>query len=287
MADLIKLSRMPQCPPSLAAVCGCVCLFFREQPTFDNFKRRIKSPERFLQQLLHYDKDSVDPNVLRSVTEYLERHPELSAQQLMAVSKAGVGLWNWCTGLHQHASARFALAVQRAPAAVRSAVAVSAPSVKSTSKYSSRQTPKPSSAACVASAKSRPATAPQVKRAPLLQLPATVHPCNSTDGLSASSAVPTAPCLPAAAEPFSKACVAPTPGSGFVQSSNDCTPAAASCPPDISSELAAVQALQRLHFAQLHAINALCSNAIAVSPRAKDAPQLQLARAVLAVLQQQ
>ena len=53
------------------------------------------------------------------------------------------------------------------------------------------------------------------------------------------------------------------------------------------SNLAVAAELQQLQLCQLRAITALCSNAVAAaSPRAKDTPQLQLARAILAVLQQ-
>ena len=52
-------------------------------------------------------------------------------------------------------------------------------------------------------------------------------------------------------------------------------------------DLAAALELQQLHQSQLRAVASLCSSAIAAaSPRAKDTPQLQLARAILAVLQQ-
>ena len=55
-----------------------------------------------------------------------------------------------------------------------------------------------------------------------------------------------------------------------------------------ASDLAVALELQQLQLSQLRAITALCSNAVAAaSPHArKDAPQLQLARAILAVVQQ-
>jgi hypothetical protein len=57
--------------------------------------------------------------------------------------------------------------------------------------------------------------------------------------------------------------------------------------PPLAPDLAAALELLQLHQSQLRAVASLCSSTIAAaSPRAKDTPQLQLARAILAVLQQ-
>jgi hypothetical protein len=55
-----------------------------------------------------------------------------------------------------------------------------------------------------------------------------------------------------------------------------------------ASNLAVALELQQLQLSQLRAIKALCSNAVAAASHhaKKDTPQLQLARAILAIVQQ-
>ena len=95
-SDLKEIASFARPPQLLVPVCDCVLLLLGQKPGLEAFKQLFRKSDG-LQMLLEFDKDHVPPKVLKAVAAHISSM--CSPDAMRPVSKAGVGLVQWCQGL--------------------------------------------------------------------------------------------------------------------------------------------------------------------------------------------
>jgi len=86
--DIVEMKSYPTPPNELVMVIGAVCVLFDKKENWDEGKKLMNEPKKFLESLMEYDKDNIAEKIVKKVRKYIKMDnfkPDIIAKK----SKAG------------------------------------------------------------------------------------------------------------------------------------------------------------------------------------------------------
>jgi len=100
-------------PPRLVGyVLEGVCILLGVKETWDDAKK-LMNQSNFLEQLQNYDKDNIDPKVIKKVTKYI-KDPEFQPDVISKVSQAATSLCLWVRAIYKYNEVALTIAPKKA-----------------------------------------------------------------------------------------------------------------------------------------------------------------------------
>ena len=88
-------------PPRLVGVVmEAVCILLNRKPTWDEAKK-VLNDIYFLQTLENYDKDNIDPKIIKKIARYVN-DPEFHPDNVSRISQAATSLCMWVRAMHKY-----------------------------------------------------------------------------------------------------------------------------------------------------------------------------------------
>ena len=91
--DITEIKSFPKPPPLVQKTMEAVCILLQQKPDWDNAKK-ILGDTNFLRTLMDFDKDNIDPKVIKQLGKYIE-DPEYLPEIVARQSKAAQSLCMW------------------------------------------------------------------------------------------------------------------------------------------------------------------------------------------------
>jgi dynein heavy chain len=91
--DITEVRSFPKPPPAVQTVMEAVCLLLGERTDWDSAKA-VLGRSTFMDELLHYQSDSVPPDRLKKLVKYIE-NPDMAPAAVARVSRAATSLAVW------------------------------------------------------------------------------------------------------------------------------------------------------------------------------------------------
>lgn len=112
--DIVEMKSFNAPPPAVRTVMEAVCVLLNETADWPTAKRLLGSDKpNFIQLLQQYEKDSIDPAVLRKLVRYTTS-PTMSVESMKKVSVAAAGICMWVHAIESYAKAMRELAPKQA-----------------------------------------------------------------------------------------------------------------------------------------------------------------------------
>ena len=92
--DIVEMKSYPTPPQELVMVIGAVCVLFKKNENWDEGKKLMNEPKKFLNDMSNYDKDKIPDKIVKKVRKYVKMKdfvPELIAKK----SRAGESICKW------------------------------------------------------------------------------------------------------------------------------------------------------------------------------------------------
>lgn len=69
---------------------------------WDDAKRLLNDPSKFITRLEKYDRDNIPDNLINKLTNFFKNHPEFQSKVVAKASKAAEGLCLWCRAIYDY-----------------------------------------------------------------------------------------------------------------------------------------------------------------------------------------
>lgn len=92
--DIVEMKSYPTPPTELVMIISAVCVLFDTKENWDEGKKLMNEPKKFLDSLVSYKKDNIPEKILKKVKKYIKMEnfkPEIIAKK----SKAGESICKW------------------------------------------------------------------------------------------------------------------------------------------------------------------------------------------------
>jgi dynein heavy chain, axonemal len=100
-------------PPRLVAyVMEAVCILMGSKESWEESKKLLNQMN-FLEQLMNYDKDNIDPRIIKKVTKYI-KDPEFTPENVSKVSMACTSLCLWARAIYKYNDVALTIAPKKA-----------------------------------------------------------------------------------------------------------------------------------------------------------------------------
>lgn len=99
--DIVEVRAFIKPPRAVQVVMEAVCVMLGEKPDWDTSKR-VLSKSTFMMDLKDYDKDNINPNILKRIQKYIS-NPEFAVDEVRKVSRAAMSLCMWVHAVDTYA----------------------------------------------------------------------------------------------------------------------------------------------------------------------------------------
>ena len=96
--DIIEMKSYPTPPQELVMVISAVCILFGKKESWDDGKKLMNEPKKFLENLKTYNKDSIPEKILKKVRKYIKMS-SFKPEIILSKSKAGESICKWCIAI--------------------------------------------------------------------------------------------------------------------------------------------------------------------------------------------
>jgi dynein heavy chain, axonemal len=100
--DIQEVKSFPKPPALVAKVMDAVCILLGVKPGWDEAKKLL-GDMKFLDNLRSYDKDNIDPAIIRKLAKYV-KDPEFEPDTVAKTSSAAKSLCMWARAMHKYDS---------------------------------------------------------------------------------------------------------------------------------------------------------------------------------------
>jgi len=111
-AEISEVKSMANPPTGVVRTMEAVCVLLGVQADWENSKKLLSKVD-FLKILKEYDKDNVDPRVIRRLQKYVQ-DPELTEERMATVSRAAASILSWVNAMVDYSAVAKAVAPKRA-----------------------------------------------------------------------------------------------------------------------------------------------------------------------------
>lgn len=92
--DIVEMKSYPTPPQELVMVISAVCVFFSKKENWDEGKKLMNEPKKFLESLMDYNKDSIPEKIVKKVRKYIKMK-NFKPEIILKKSKAGESICKW------------------------------------------------------------------------------------------------------------------------------------------------------------------------------------------------
>lgn len=92
--DIVEMKSYPKPPEELVMVIGAVCVLFKKTESWDEGKKMMNEPKKFLESLMDYKKDNIPDKIVKKVRKYIKM-PKFKPDIIVSKSKAGESICKW------------------------------------------------------------------------------------------------------------------------------------------------------------------------------------------------
>ncbi|GLE05887.1 hypothetical protein PINS_up015068 [Pythium insidiosum] len=122
--DITEVRAFVKPPQAVQMVMEAVCVMLGEKPDWDTSKRLL-SRSTFMADLKEYDKDNINPSILKRIRKYID-NPEFAVEEVKKVSRAAMSLCMWVHAIDTYARVYKEVAPKRQRLAEMNAVLATA-----------------------------------------------------------------------------------------------------------------------------------------------------------------
>eukprot|EP01035_Chromulina_nebulosa_P017366 gene17366-22914_t len=112
-ADITEVKSFQNPPRAVQVVMEAVCVLLNEKENWDSAKKLL-SNSNFMDRLIMYDKDNIPDPILKKLRKSYIDEPEMQPENIMKVSKAGLGLCLWARAMNVYADVAKEVAPKKA-----------------------------------------------------------------------------------------------------------------------------------------------------------------------------
>ena len=102
-SDINEMKAYTTPPGPLKLVVEAVCLLLGKAESWEEGRKLMNDPTKFIQQLKSYDKDKIPQKILTKLKKYL-KDPDFKQEKIQSVSKAAVSLFMWVVALDRYSA---------------------------------------------------------------------------------------------------------------------------------------------------------------------------------------
>ena len=92
--DIVEMKSYPTPPQELVMVISAVCVLFSKKESWDEGKKLMNEPKKFLDSLMYYNKDSIPEKIIKKVRKYVKM-PKFDPEEIAKKSRAGESICQW------------------------------------------------------------------------------------------------------------------------------------------------------------------------------------------------
>ena len=107
-----EVKSFPKPPRMVGYVLEAVCVLFNKDTTWDVAKA-FMSEANFMDQLVNYEKDNIDPKIIKKLTKYI-KDPEFTPEVVAKTSQAAVALCAFARAIHKYNEVATTIAPKKA-----------------------------------------------------------------------------------------------------------------------------------------------------------------------------
>jgi dynein heavy chain len=96
--DIVEMKSYPQPPQELVTLISAVCVLFSKKENWDEGKKLMNEPKKFLDDMKNYKKDKIPEKIIKKLRKYL-KIPGFKPEVIVKKSKAGESICKWVIAL--------------------------------------------------------------------------------------------------------------------------------------------------------------------------------------------